>query len=543
LAAVQLLPTYEFAGLSARSGGVSYEFATMDSFAPVHFLTFLMPNLFGNPANATYWKSTQVWQFWELCGYVGIGPLMLVFFSSAKKRSCESSSGSSGLRWFFLVLWVLSLFLALGKYNPVYRLIYLLPGFHHFRIPAQILYLHVFSLAVLAGMGLDYLLHRSRRPTWAMVLAGGTLGLVLMAALGYHIAPDLFFRITLSVVKPDRTVTDLGAKMNHTILPSLVTAAGLIALCTALVVLFKKQRLGNATFAALFLTAVLGDLWSFALPLVKTTDLESALRQPEAVRHLRQDAGLYRIVTLEQHPTPNRAAIHGVQDIHGYNPMVLRKYLQYINKSQNLNVAPEAVNVRYVSRWDNDLIRLLNLRYAVFGDGTVREQLDSSPRAFVVYKASFAAPEKTLDLLADGGPDPRETVLLEPTSDQEVIPPGTVIPLEQAIEGNRAGAFSGACDIERYDANEMSLTARLEKPGYAVLSEINYPGWRAYLDNKPLKILTGNFLFRTIPLPEGTHRITVIFEPPCLRTGTFITAAACLCFLIFQIGAVVRDRR
>ena len=80
IASIQLFPTYEFSKLSTRAGGVSYEFATMDSLPPSHFLTFFMPNLFGNPVNGTYWKSGEIWKFWELCAYVGIGPLLLVLY-------------------------------------------------------------------------------------------------------------------------------------------------------------------------------------------------------------------------------------------------------------------------------------------------------------------------------------------------------------------------------------------------------------------------------------------------------------------------------
>jgi len=150
LAAVQLLPTYEFTQLSTRSGGVTYEFATSDSFDPLNSITFLMPNFFGNPVNGSYWKSPESWQFWELCAYVGIGPLLLLGFLKKQAQTAH-------VRFFFLLLLLLSLFLSLGRYNPLYWLIYHLPGFHHFRIPAQILFLYVFSLSILAGVGLNSL--------------------------------------------------------------------------------------------------------------------------------------------------------------------------------------------------------------------------------------------------------------------------------------------------------------------------------------------------------------------------------------------------
>ena len=48
LAAVQLLPTYEFSTLSTRAGGMPYDFATMDSLPPANLLTFLGSTLIRN---------------------------------------------------------------------------------------------------------------------------------------------------------------------------------------------------------------------------------------------------------------------------------------------------------------------------------------------------------------------------------------------------------------------------------------------------------------------------------------------------------------
>ena len=148
IAAIQLLPTYEFTQLSTRAEGVAYQFATMDSLPPRNLLTFLFPLLFGSPADGTYWINDHTWEFWEYCGYAGIGALTITAITVRKLVSDR-------LCLFFVILIAAALFLALGKYNPVYPLIYHLPGFNNFRIPAQIIFLYVFSIAVLTGKGLD----------------------------------------------------------------------------------------------------------------------------------------------------------------------------------------------------------------------------------------------------------------------------------------------------------------------------------------------------------------------------------------------------
>jgi hypothetical protein len=150
IAAIQLLPTYEFSRLSTRAGGIGYQFATMDSLPPRNLLTFLVPLLFGTPVDNTYWINDATWEFWEYCGYAGMGAMVITLLTARRLVSDRTSS-------FFLILAAISLFLAFGKYNPLYPFIYQLPGFNHFRIPAQILFLYVFSVSILVGKGLDLL--------------------------------------------------------------------------------------------------------------------------------------------------------------------------------------------------------------------------------------------------------------------------------------------------------------------------------------------------------------------------------------------------
>jgi len=120
LSAVQVFPTHEFSALSPRGGGVGYEMATYESLHPQEILAFLLPDIFGNPVDGTYWRSRDFWHFWESCGYVGILPLGLAFV-----RTGEPSLRR--LRIFFLLLICVALVLALGKYNPLYPWIYVCP--------------------------------------------------------------------------------------------------------------------------------------------------------------------------------------------------------------------------------------------------------------------------------------------------------------------------------------------------------------------------------------------------------------------------------
>jgi uncharacterized membrane protein YfhO len=79
--------------------------------------------------------------------------------------------------------------------------------------------------------------------------------------------------------------------------------------------------------------------------------------------------------------------------------------------------------------------------------------------------------------------------------------------------------------------------------GYLVLSELNYPGWKAYVNGKKVSILTGNYIFRVLPLPKGDHDILLKFDPDSFKIGLIISVGSILFFLLFQFSVFVRKKR
>ena len=542
LSAIQLLPTYEFTNLSTRSGGVSYEFATTDSFPPIHFLTFLMPNLFGNPVNGTYWKSTEVWQFWELCGYVGLGSLLLLLCLKGSQRSIL-------IKRFFLLLWGLSLFLSLGKYNPLYNLIYYLPGFHHFRIPAQILFLHVFAVSMLAGLAFDRLASdNGTKVKWFsrpfVFLSGGLLVVLALAALGYWWDKYQFLEIALTLIKPNGAIPDLGTKVARTIPLSVVSAFGLLFLFVSLLTLCSRRIIGRTPFVVLFLLATVGDLWSFGLPMVKTTSLHTSGRNEQLTPTAGENPDLFRMVSMGRNVGPRESILYGYHDIHGYTPMILKRYLQYLNKSQGLDMTPEAVNVRYVTDIGNNMIRLLNIRFAALDSGRMSEMARFLPRAFIVHNAKVLPSDKVLDYLVNTQFSPEDVVVLE-----ENVNIRSGFTESKSQRGNEGSTLADegqlleeSCRIVFYAKDNMIVKARLKKPGYLVLSEIDYPGWNAYIEKERVNILTANYIFRTIPLPTGDHTVHLRLESHTFIIGIAVSTTVLLGFLSFQMIIMLRNR-
>lgn len=135
VAAVQLLPTLELAGLSVRSGGLDYRQAASFSFGPRAWLLGLLPHYGGEEP------------FSEYVAYIGVVGLALAAIGAARAGRPD--------RW-LLVLAALGWFLALGAYNPVYYLLFrVVPGLALFRAPARWLVIALLGASLLAAEGVE----------------------------------------------------------------------------------------------------------------------------------------------------------------------------------------------------------------------------------------------------------------------------------------------------------------------------------------------------------------------------------------------------
>ena len=57
-----------------------------------------------------------------------------------------------------------------------------------------------------------------------------------------------------------------------------------------------------------------------------------------------------------------------------------------------------------------------------------------------------------------------------------------------------------------------------------VFSEVFDPGWRAFVDGKPVPVHLVNHVLRGIPLAAGAHDIELRYQTPALLLGLAITA-------------------
>ncbi|MCY4428455.1 MAG: YfhO family protein, partial [Halieaceae bacterium] len=70
-----------------------------------------------------------------------------------------------------------------------------------------------------------------------------------------------------------------------------------------------------------------------------------------------------------------------------------------------------------------------------------------------------------------------------------------------------------------YSENEILLAASANRPGYLVLSEVWYPGWRATVNGEAAPVLRANYTLRALPVPPGDLEVRLWYAPASWRRG------------------------
>ena len=180
LSAIQLFPFLELFHQSIRGSGMSYPEATTWSFAPKDILLFFLPDVYGYFLDMKkYWVS----QCWFKTLYTGGLPFILsaIFLIFGKDRKL------------CLALMLFSLFLSLGKYNPLYSFVFTyVPFFNGIRYPAKFIYIFILVLSITAGLGFqklsEYSKDNEKKKLKHLVLVFSLVSasLLLFSALGHQ---------------------------------------------------------------------------------------------------------------------------------------------------------------------------------------------------------------------------------------------------------------------------------------------------------------------------------------------------------------------
>jgi len=175
---------------------------------------------------------------------------------------------------------------------------------------------------------------------------------------------------------------------------------------------------------------------------------------------------------------------------------------------------PDLLNVRYLISWAPTAQPALEhpdwIRVADLPGHQIYENRRVLPRFFLVGRL-HRAPDKQAALSALRSPefDPRKEAIVEGHL-PSVSSPGA----------------AGQVRVLAYELREILLETEAPAPAFLVTSESYYPGWRAWIDDRPAELLLTNVAFRGLAIPAGRRRIRMRFEPAILWLGLTLSVLA-----------------
>jgi hypothetical protein len=81
-------------------------------------------------------------------------------------------------------------------------------------------------------------------------------------------------------------------------------------------------------------------------------------------------------------------------------------------------------------------------------------------------------------------------------------------------------------------------TFQLDAPaaGFVIVSVSSYPGWRAWVDDRPTELVRADYAFQGIPVGPGRHRVVLRFDPPMFRASFLVSLAGWLGLIVYAVS-------
>lgn len=491
LTSVQWLPTLKFILLSARSVDIE-NINTLGWFIPwQNIIQFIVPDFFGNPTTLNYWG---VWNYGEFSSYVGILPLLMAFFALFFRK--DKKTLFFGLAFFTSLIFALPTFIAEIPFK-------LHIPFLSTSQPTRLLFITDFSLAVLAGFGLDYFIKSKNRKNIFYILG---IFFLIFSALWLIV---IFLRGNLVPLE------NLKVSKNNLIFPSVI----FILVCILLLVIIfypKNKFTKNFQIVTLYLLIVITaiELFRFGWKFEPFTKKEYLFPETKITAFLQNQKQPFRVLSTDSRILPpNFSIMYKIQTLDGYDPLYLQRhgalmvassrgapdisppfgFNRIITPQDPLSRINDFLGVKYVLSLEEQKNKKLNL---VFTDGSVKiyENTTVLPRAFFVKNTLLVSSNKeAIDALFD---------LSYPLNERAVI--------ENALSDKdlfQASWDLGKADIVSYQENKVVIKTKTSGRGFLVFTDSYYPTWHATIDGSKTKIYLTDYNFRGIIVPNGEHTI------------------------------------
>ncbi|MDE6046664.1 MAG: YfhO family protein [Alistipes sp.] len=555
----------ELAAAESRTKGLDLDYATAWSYGKAETLNLLVPDFMGRDSGTNFSADGEVAAATDGLGLRGIARQLPAYWGTQPYTGGPTYLGAAAIflaalgialargrnKWWLVGISVVMILLAWGRNfmgltEAAFRL---LPGYNKFRTVSMTLVVVQWSVPLLGALALGRL-WRDEIPKQRLVralgrAAGITGGLCLLLAVagsalfdfGYDesaaMMTDQYRRILqandlqsyldrgMDAEWGELTAAAMAAERASMMRADAWRSLGMILLAAAGVALFAWRKINKHALVALLAGVMLLDLVPVDLRFLSADDFVSARqRQPAptaADRAILADTEPgYRVVNLTVSTFNDATTSLYHRSVGGYHGAKLARYQDLID--------------RYLSAMDDDILDMLNTRYAIVPDASGRPE---AVRRGTEYGAAWFVdtlvwrPDARAEIEALGEVDLRTAAVVSGDMQRNGLP---------------AGPFAGGeIELAEYRPNYLRYEYEASGEAVAVFSEIYYDkGWSARIDGEEAPYFRADYLLRAMRLPAGRHTVEWRFRAQGRGWTEGITLAASLLILAGALTALIR---
>ena len=501
LAAIQLVPTLDFAGDSVRSEAFSFQVVSNWSMPPARVAELVFPSIFRHIANDQGAAAISTMYPFRPDAFLGeIYPGLLVTIL-ALTGLLAAMRGSAAV----IVLTLLSIVLAAGDHTPLLRVLYDAHLVRAIRYPEKFILMGVFVLIVWAAMVLHRIIDGDRKLRSTALLVAS-----ICAAVA----------VLLAVVMPNNR--DLETRSFF--------ALNSVRAVAALVLIAAVRKRVPAAWPAIVLTLVLGDLCWTTRTLVPrmprayfdAPPLLAQLGSPAVSRVYSQDywelyerdavAETWFSVPLTRlHWWMFRNALWPNMPARWGWELALEEDVDQtaLKHTRDLREALLAERRTRIAGAEEPFLRMSNVGWRMKFRASVPEhtiemnpvEIGKSNYPRYYFARFFQRAVTAIDIRSR----------LRDVRDFDFA---DVVPFSPA-----AGEVTNIAER----ANETRLTTRSAGQGLLILSVTRHKYWQATIDGRAAALIPANIAYQALVVPAGTHQIEMHYRNPLIAFGAGVT--------------------
>lgn len=526
ISSIQLIPTLEIYFSSAREGLSSQELFGKFLATPRHLLTLFSSDFFGNPATENFWGD-QYQDFNLFFGLISLC-IALTGIINIIKNKLDFSLG----KW-FLILALTALLFSFStplSYLPLKLNIPILST----GVPARFIFIFQFSFCIVCAISLDKILKIDRKKlNLSPVLFMSIITLLLLLVL------FIYSKQTTNIV----LAKNLNIAVRNLTFSLFLLFFGLIGL---------------------FFIKINKTLWGLSLILI-FTGIEFLYLANKYLPFSKKDYLFpeHPLFTfLQEKKDINRFWGGGISYVgtniptyyrlyypEGYDSLYIKRYGELINADKNgqkpQKIPRSDVNISDSALYKDKILDLLGVKYILDKTDIPKWKFEPEPwkfpperykliwqnGKFKVYENLKAFPriyfaEKLI--YRNNDYDILQEIYLKKHSSLFAI-------TEESLPKNVIPAKNGVISLTKYSSREINITTKNNDNNFLVISDTYFPGWKAYLDGKEIKIYRTNYAFRGIIVPKGKHLVSFIYNPLSYKLGLLCSVSGIIFLFIFYI--------